>query len=126
MLQAIFHFQRTCNANQGLETVSVTSTCILACIQSSWRKDTRAACTWAKLRCVATIKKKISQKVYKVRQHETVMFNLCLRLSTFNDVLRCSSGRKTHISMQMRRQTQTSVLVLWITTYQTQTRRPDY
>lgn len=70
--------------------------------------------------------KKISQKLYKVRQHRMVMFHLCLCLSTFNDVLRCSLGRKTHISMQMRRQTQTNVLVLWITTYQTRTRRPDY
>lgn len=44
------------------------------------------------------------------------MFNLCPRLSTFNDVLRRSSGRggeeqpppHRHISMQMRRQTQTN------------------
>lgn len=52
------------------------------------------------------------------------MFNLCPRLSTFNDVLRRSSGRGEeggasppppspppplrHISMQMRRQTQTN------------------
>lgn len=49
------------------------------------------------------------------------MFNLCLCLSTFNDVLRFSLGRKKpHISMQMSRQTQTNVLVLWITTYHTQ------
>lgn len=45
----------------------------------------------------------ISPKVYKVRQHETMRFNLCRCLSTFNDALRSSLGRKTHISMQMGR-----------------------
>lgn len=38
--------------------------------------------------------KKSLRKVYKPRQHETVMFNLCLCLSTFNDVLGSSVGRK--------------------------------
>lgn len=37
--------------------------------------------------------KKSLGKVYKRRKHNRLMFNLCPRLSTFNDVLRRSSGR---------------------------------
>lgn len=51
-----------------------------------------------------------------------IMFNLCLRLSTFNDVLWCSLGRKHTYFNANEKATQTNMLVSWITTYHT---KPD-